>query len=60
MKWDTSSITQLIAAAAAIFIQIWTAVQGHPVDLTHTAVGVGLAASSVGHAIHNNVVSGGK
>lgn len=60
MKWDVSSITQLITAGVALFLQIWGAIQGHSVEPTHVAVGVGLAASGVGHAFHNNVVSGGK
>ena len=60
MKWDVSSITQLITAGLAVFFQIWGAVHGQPYDPSHTAIGVGLAASSVGHAMHNNVVSGGK
>ena len=60
MKWDMSSITQLITAGLAVFFQVWGAIHGQPYEPSHTAIAAGLAASSVGHAIHNNVVGGGK
>lgn len=60
MKWDVSSITQLITAGLAVFFQIWGAIHGQPYDPSHTVVAAGLAASAVGHAAHNHVVTGGK
>lgn len=60
MKWDVSSITQLITAGLAVFFQIWGAVHGQPYEPSHTAIAVGLAASGAGHAAHNHTVSGGK
>lgn len=60
MKWDISSITQLITAGLAVFFQVWGAVHGTPYDPVHTAVAVGLGASAVGHASHNGTLVGGK
>lgn len=53
MTWNVSSITQLVAAFAAIFLQIWGALHGASYDPTHTVMGVGLAASAVGTAQRN-------
>jgi hypothetical protein len=58
MKWDVSSITQLVMAAVAVFTQIWATIHGGSVDPTHIAVGVGLGASAVGHAYHNSTLGG--
>lgn len=60
MKWDVSSITQLITAGLAVFFQIWGAVHGQAYDPTHTLVAVGLASSATGHAISSHRISGGK
>jgi hypothetical protein len=58
MKWDVSSITQLVMAAVAVFTQIWGTIHGASVDPTHVAVGVGLGASAVGHAYNNGSLNG--
>lgn len=56
MKWDVSSITQLVMAGVAVFLQIWGAIHGAPYEPAHTAIAVGLGASAVGHASTNGVV----
>lgn len=60
MKWDVSSITQLITAGLAVFLQIWGAIHGQPYDASHSIIAAGLAASATGHAITTGRVSGGK
>lgn len=58
MTWDVSSITQLVAAAVALFLQVWGAIHGQSYEPTHTALGVGLAASAVAHANSNGRING--
>ena len=60
MRWDISSITQLISAGVALFLQVWGAIHGAPYEPAHTAIAVGLAASGVGHAVNNDTINGGK
>lgn len=59
MKWDVSSITQLLMAAVSIFMQVWGALHGTAVDPIHGAMAVGLAASGLGHAANNSSINGG-
>jgi hypothetical protein len=54
MIFDWSSILQLVMAGVSAFVQVWGAVHGQPIDSTHAAVAVGLAASGLGHAKSNN------
>lgn len=58
MKWDVSSITQLAMAAVSIFMQVWGMLHGAPFDPIHGAVGVGLAASGLGHAANSGTING--
>jgi hypothetical protein len=54
MVFDWSSILQLVMAAVSAFTQVWGVIHGQPIDSTHAAVAVGLAASGLGHAKSTN------
>ena len=46
---NVAGYVQLIMAGLSAFVQIWGVVHGMPMDTSHGAVTVGLAASGAGH-----------